>query len=59
MIGRWLHRIAHRLGWHHGRVVSALDRNGTVWIAFCCGKCGKLNGIHAAYSYQPKPEEFH
>jgi hypothetical protein len=52
------HRIVHWLGWHHGRVVSALDKRGTVWIGFRCGKCGGISGIHAAYSQQPPPGAF-
>lgn len=50
------HRLAHWLGWHLGRVVSALDRNGTIWIGFRCGTCGKVNGIHA--THPPRADRF-
>jgi len=42
----WLHVLSHWLGWNTGKVVSKLDSNGNVWIAFECGKCGKVSGAH-------------
>jgi hypothetical protein len=53
-----LHRIAHRLGWNMGYVVSALDDRGTVWIGFKCARCGRIEGIHADYSQQPELSRF-
>lgn len=50
------HRVAHWLGWNLGTVVSALDRQGTVWIGFKCDACGKVSGIHATGA--PLPKEF-
>ena len=40
-----MHRLAHWLGLNLGRVVSALDRRGTVWIGFKCAECGRSGGI--------------
>lgn len=56
----WLkHRIEHWLGWNTGKVVSALDKRGTVWIGFRCSQCGKVSGIHASWLEAPKTWEFH
>ena len=52
------HRIAHWLGLNKGRIVSALDARGTSWIGFRCGRCGRVTGIHAAYSQQPDQSLF-
>lgn len=59
MFKRIRHQLAHKLDWHLGRVVSAIDRQGTIWIGFRCSHCGRITGIHASVVDQPKPEEFH
>lgn len=49
----WWHRLEHCLRWNYGEVVSALDDRGTVWIAYRCVTCGRLDGKHALY---PPPD---
>jgi hypothetical protein len=44
----WRHRLAHALGWNLGRVVSATDSRGQVWIGFECTACGQVDGTHIA-----------
>jgi hypothetical protein len=56
MMIRWLHRLAHRLSWQLGTIVSAVDRRGTVWIGFKCATCGEVSGIHA--THPPPSSEF-
>ena len=41
-----MHWLAHLFGWNTGKVVSAIDKHGWVWIAFQCDTCGKLSGKH-------------
>jgi hypothetical protein len=38
----WWHRIEHWLGWNIGTVESEW-RDGSVWVCFRCGQCGKLS----------------
>ena len=42
------HMIKHWLGWNRGRVVSATDEDGNIWVAFECSECGKISGRHIA-----------
>lgn len=41
-----LHRLAHLIGWNTGRIVTKLDQDGNVWVAFQCNGCGKISGRH-------------
>lgn len=53
-----LHWLAHRLGLNQGRVVSALDDHGRVWIGFRCTACGKLSDPHPSLLDQPLDRDF-
>lgn len=55
---RLIHRLAHRLRWNFGWVVTAVDRRGTVWIGFKCSHCGRVSGIHASVLERPRQEDF-
>jgi len=41
-----LHYIAHLTSWYQGQVVSKIDTDGNIWIAFQCSTCGKISGKH-------------
>lgn len=55
---RLAHHVAHWRGLNEGRIVSALDRRGNVWIGFRCTACGQVAGIHMARTDQPPPSAF-
>ena len=40
------HYITHLFGWNSGKVITKLDKEGNVWVAFQCSKCGKIEGAH-------------
>ena len=40
------HYIEHLFGWNCGQVISKLDEDRNVWIAFQCSTCGKISGAH-------------
>jgi len=40
------HYIAHLIGWNGGKVITKLDVDGNVWVAFQCTGCGKITGTH-------------
>jgi hypothetical protein len=52
------HRILHWLGRTTGTVVTALDKNGTVWIGFRCHTCGRVHDIHASRDDAPPEDAF-
>lgn len=41
------HRLAHRLHWQRGYVVSGWS-DDALWIGFRCDACGKVTGAHIA-----------
>lgn len=41
-----IHWIAHLLGWNSGRVISKIDDDGNIWIAFQCAGCGVIKHKH-------------
>lgn len=43
---RWLHTLAHWLGYNTGQVVSKTDELGCVWVGFHCDQCGSVEGWH-------------
>lgn len=43
----FIHRIAHALGWYHGKVESFYIGDA-LYTGFKCGKCGEIN--HASGS---------
>ena len=53
---RLIHRLSHWLGWNGGHVVSALDDNGRVWIAFKCATCGDVSGRDISHISNPPPK---
>lgn len=53
---RLLHRLAHRLHWQLGRVVSATDSRGRVWVGFECATCGQVTGASIALG-EPRMSE--
>ena len=52
-----MHRLAHLLKWNLGRVISALDEHGNVWVAFRCDKCGAIDGRRVAALLQESSDE--
>lgn len=44
---RWRHRMAHRVGWHQGQVVTWWSPDGRIMIGYRCDTCGALSGVHA------------
>lgn len=58
----WRHRLAHRLRWQLGYVVSAHDQAGNVWLGFRCATCGRLSsvepGIEFFRTHRPPDEDF-
>lgn len=39
-------KIKCYLGWCNGRVITKLDDDRNVWVAFQCDDCGKIIGAH-------------
>jgi hypothetical protein len=54
-VRRAAHRLAHALGWNLGRVVSATDSRGQVWVGFECTACGQVDGAHVAQGLRGLP----
>lgn len=52
-----LHRLAHLLGWNFGRVVSAYDRRGNLWMARKCDQCGHVSGKGLNSLSHPAPAD--
>ena len=44
-----IHYIAHLMHLNGGRVITKLDDDKNVWVAFQCSTCGKIEGRHIAY----------
>lgn len=49
------HRLAHRLGWQHGRVVSRIDDHDRVEVAFQCDTCGEQTPWRLAFTVDRGP----
>jgi hypothetical protein len=55
------HAIAHLLSWQLGRVVTATDEVGDVWVGFRCEACARLDAVepgHAVWHRRPKDGDF-
>jgi hypothetical protein len=61
-VNGWRHRLAHRLRWQLGDVVSATDRAGNVWLGFRCSTCGRLSSVEPGHEFfrthRPPDEAF-
>ena len=50
------HRIAHRLHWQLGQVISATDEQDRVWVAFQCATCGEITSAGLACGIPPRSQ---
>lgn len=55
LLGRWLHALAHRLGWNEGVVETRWTSDGVLIVGFRCEGCGELQDEHVAPSYLQMP----
>lgn len=46
---KFLHKIAHKLGWTTGEVVTWFDCDGRLIIGFRCDACGIVTGAHKSH----------
>lgn len=55
------HAIKHVFHSQDGRVVTATDEVGDVWVAFECAECGRLDGVEpgcTVWHRRPKDAAF-
>jgi hypothetical protein len=55
------HSLMHLFHFQLGRVVTATDEVGDVWVGFQCAKCARLDGIepgYAVWNRRPKDGAF-
>lgn len=57
-LAAFFHGVAHVLHVQRGRVVSAYNQQGTLFVGYKCSRCGKVTGISAVWAFHPDAKDF-
>ncbi len=52
---RFIHWLAHRIGWPLGGEVVSAWQKGDLWLGFRCGGCGEVHGAFIS-KHGPRPD---